>query len=128
MRQPRPHTIEISGTFYSFQRPASFQKWSEETPEHFLFRIKGACFITHVKMLHDVREPLANFFASDVLAQREKLGPAATATACSSGGRNAFDVGDAVAMFSFTLITMRKPTPHLMRSASLLSSPDGALE
>lgn len=81
-----------------------------------------------MKKLRDVREPLANFFASGVLALREKLGPAATATARWSRGRNAFDVGDAVAMFSFTLIMMPKSTPHLMSSASLLSSPDGVLQ
>lgn len=32
--------IEINGTFYSLQRPSSFQKWYEEAPEHFLFSIR----------------------------------------------------------------------------------------
>ena len=69
------NTIEINGTFYSLQRPSSFQKWYAETPEDFLFAVKGARFITHRKKLRDVREPLANFFASGLLALREKLGP-----------------------------------------------------
>ncbi|HEY1581758.1 MAG TPA: DUF72 domain-containing protein [Chthoniobacterales bacterium] len=69
------NTIEINGTFYSLQRPGSFQKWYEETPFDFLFAIKGPRFITHLKKLRDVRAPLANFFASGLLALREKLGP-----------------------------------------------------
>ena len=69
------NTIEINGTFYSLQRPGSFQKWYAETPDDFLFALKGARFITHMKKLREVRVPLANFFASGLLALREKLGP-----------------------------------------------------
>lgn len=69
------NTIEINGTFYSLQRPSSFQKWYNGTPDDFLFSVKGARFITHMKKLRDVEAPLANFFASGVLALREKLGP-----------------------------------------------------
>src|SRR5436190_24317838 len=53
------NTIEINGTFYSLQRPSSFQKWYRETPDDFIFALKGARFITHMKKLRDVREPLA---------------------------------------------------------------------
>ena len=69
------NTIEINGTFYSLQRPGSFQKWYDETPPDFLFSVKGARFITHMKKLRDVEAPLGNFFASGLLALREKLGP-----------------------------------------------------
>ena len=69
------NTIEINGTFYSLQRPSSFQKWYQETPADFLFALKGARFITHMKKLREVRVPLANFFASGPLRLREKLGP-----------------------------------------------------
>ncbi|MGH7939225.1 MAG: DUF72 domain-containing protein, partial [Chthoniobacterales bacterium] len=69
------NTIEINGTFYSLQRPSSFQKWYAETPDDFLFSVKGARFITHMKKLHNVETQLANFFASGVLCLREKLGP-----------------------------------------------------
>src|SRR2546423_12410245 len=68
-------TIEINGTFYSLQRPSSFQKWYAETPNDFVFTVKGARFITHMKKLREVEVPLANFFASGVLCLREKLGP-----------------------------------------------------
>jgi uncharacterized protein YecE (DUF72 family) len=68
-------TIEINGSFYSLQRPDSFRRWHDETPDDFVFAVKGARFITHMKRLNDVEIPLANFFASGVLALRRKLGP-----------------------------------------------------
>src|SRR5437588_3107894 len=69
------NSIEINGSFYSLQRPSSYQRWYLETPAGFLFSVKGARFITHIKKLRDVETPLANFFASGVLALKEKLGP-----------------------------------------------------
>lgn len=68
-------SIEINGTFYSLQRPSSYQAWFEATPEDFCFSVKGPRFITHLKRLKDVRIPLANFFASGVLCLGDKLGP-----------------------------------------------------
>lgn len=68
-------TIEINGTFYSLQRPESFERWYNDTPPGFVFSIKGARYITHIKRLHDVDNPLANFFASGIFNLREKLGP-----------------------------------------------------
>jgi Uncharacterized conserved protein len=71
----RLNSVEINGTFYSLQRPSSFAHWYEQTPAGFTFAVKGARFITHMKKLADVATPLANFFASGVLALRDKLGP-----------------------------------------------------
>jgi uncharacterized protein YecE (DUF72 family) len=68
-------SIEINGSFYALQRPESFRTWAEQTPERFVFSVKGGRFITHMKKLRDVETPLANFFASGVLALGEKLGP-----------------------------------------------------
>jgi uncharacterized protein YecE (DUF72 family) len=68
-------TIEINGTFYSLQKPASFVKWREETPEDFVFSVKATQFITHKRRLSEVETPLANFFASGLLALGLKLGP-----------------------------------------------------
>lgn len=68
-------SIEINGSFYSLQRPSSYQRWHDETPDDFLFAVKGGRFITHLKRLRDVEAPLANFFASGVLALGTKLGP-----------------------------------------------------
>jgi uncharacterized protein YecE (DUF72 family) len=69
------NSIEINGTFYSLQRPSSFQAWYDATPPNFVFAVKGSRFITHMKKLKDVDTALANFFASGLLNLREKLGP-----------------------------------------------------
>jgi uncharacterized protein YecE (DUF72 family) len=69
------NSIEINGSFYSLQRPESYRAWVTETPDDFLFAVKGGRFITHLKQLRDVETPLANFFASGVLALGPKLGP-----------------------------------------------------
>ena len=69
------NSIEINGSFYALQRPESYQGWAAQTPEDFVFAVKGSRFITHLKKLRDVHTPLANFFASGVLALGPKLGP-----------------------------------------------------
>jgi uncharacterized protein YecE (DUF72 family) len=66
-------SIEINGSFYSLQ--SSWPSWRAETPEGFLFSVKGPRFVTHMKQLNDVRVPVANFLASGVLALGPKLGP-----------------------------------------------------
>lgn len=71
----RMASIEINGSFYALQRPESWQSWREQTPDDFVFSVKGGRFITHLKKLRDVETPLANFFASGVLALGDKLGP-----------------------------------------------------
>lgn len=68
-------TIEINGSFYSLQYPQSYRRWHEDTPEDFVFAVKGPRFITHMKKLNDVEIPLANFFASGVFNLERKLGP-----------------------------------------------------
>jgi uncharacterized protein YecE (DUF72 family) len=68
-------TIEINGSFYSLQRPASYAQWYAQTPDGFLFSLKGGRYITHMLRLRGIAEPLANFFASGVFNLREKLGP-----------------------------------------------------
>nr|WP_250549806.1 DUF72 domain-containing protein [Pseudonocardia sp. H11422] len=68
-------TIEINGSFYSLQRPENYQAWAAQTPEDFVFAVKGGRFITHMKQLRGVEVPLANFLASGVLALGPKLGP-----------------------------------------------------
>ncbi|WP_323139826.1 DUF72 domain-containing protein [Massilia phyllosphaerae] len=68
-------TIEINGSFYSLQRPASYAAWYAATPPGFVFAVKGNRFITHMLKLRGIDTPLANVLASGVLALREKLGP-----------------------------------------------------
>ena len=71
----RLSSIEINGSFYSLQTPESYARWHAQTPAHFVFSVKGGRYITHLLRLREPRTALANFFASGVLALREKLGP-----------------------------------------------------
>ena len=68
-------SIEINGSFYSLQRPSSYARWRAETPDDFVFAVKGGRYITHLKKLVDVDTALANFCASGLLALGPKLGP-----------------------------------------------------
>ncbi|NYZ63630.1 DUF72 domain-containing protein [Luteimonas deserti] len=71
----RVRTLEINGSFYSLQSPASWRTWRDAVPDGFVFAIKGPRFLTHTKRLRDVAAPMANFFASGVLALDDRLGP-----------------------------------------------------
>lgn len=68
-------TVELNGSFYSLQRPPYYERWRDGVPDGFTFAVKGGRFVTHMKRLRDVRVPLANFFASGVLALGDRLGP-----------------------------------------------------
>lgn len=68
-------SIEINGTFYGLQRPEAFAKWKEETPDDFIFAVKGSRYITHMRRLKEIETPLANFMASGPLRLGRKLGP-----------------------------------------------------
>ncbi|MFD4181773.1 DUF72 domain-containing protein [Rhodococcus sp. NPDC058514] len=71
----RMTSIEINGSFYALKTPDSFARWRDETPDDFVFAVKGGRYITHMKRLRDVGTALANFFASGPLALHAKLGP-----------------------------------------------------
>jgi uncharacterized protein YecE (DUF72 family) len=68
-------TIELNGSFYSLQRPEFYAEWRDETPDDFVFAVKGSRYITHVRRLKDVELPLANLLASGLFELRDKLGP-----------------------------------------------------
>src|SRR6267154_1379693 len=68
-------SIEINGTFYGSQKPASFRRWHEETPDDFVFSLKGPRFVTHRRALGEAGDSLKRFFDSGILELREKLGP-----------------------------------------------------
>lgn len=69
------NSIELNGTFYSLKSPAVFRKWVDETPADFTFAVKGSRFITHNLKLNRAIPPLANFYASGILALGKKTGP-----------------------------------------------------
>ena len=68
-------TIEINGTFYGSQKPASFRKWHDETPDDFVFAVKGPRFATNRRVLAEAGSSIDRFFATGVLELRDKLGP-----------------------------------------------------
>ncbi|KZD08354.1 DUF72 domain-containing protein [Oceanibaculum pacificum] len=68
-------SIEINGTFYGLQKPDSFARWRDETPEGFVFAVKASRYITHTRRLREIETPLANFLASGLLRLGSKLGP-----------------------------------------------------
>lgn len=69
------NTIELNGSFYSLQKPASYKKWYADTPDGFVFAVKGPRYISHIRRLKNSEAPLGNFFASGLLHLKEKLGP-----------------------------------------------------
>jgi uncharacterized protein YecE (DUF72 family) len=68
-------TIEINGSFYSLQSPESYAQWAVDTPDDFVFAVKGPKYITHLRRLKDVETPLANFLANGLFELGPKLGP-----------------------------------------------------
>lgn len=69
------NSIEINGSFYALQTPQRYCTWRDQTPEGFVFSVKAPRYITHVRRLKEIEEPLANFFASGPLLLGDKLGP-----------------------------------------------------
>ena len=68
-------SIEINGTFYRSQGPKSFAKWRDETPEDFVFAVKGHRAVVNKKILAEAGEALDWFYASGILELGDKLGP-----------------------------------------------------
>jgi uncharacterized protein YecE (DUF72 family) len=68
-------SIEINGTYYGSQKPESFARWREETPQDFVFSVKGPRFATNRKSLASGGESVERFLASGVMELKDKLGP-----------------------------------------------------
>ncbi|MDB5414574.1 MAG: hypothetical protein JWR10_2909 [Rubritepida sp.] len=68
-------SIEINGTFYGSQKPTSFQKWHDETPDDFVFSLKGPRFTTNRRVLSEAGESVERFLNSGITELKDKLGP-----------------------------------------------------
>jgi uncharacterized protein YecE (DUF72 family) len=68
-------SIEINSTFYSTQSPASFKKWRDQTPDGFVFSVKGHRVVANTAKLADSGERIDWFLNSGVLELGDKLGP-----------------------------------------------------
>jgi uncharacterized protein YecE (DUF72 family) len=67
--------IEINGTYYRTQSPASFAKWAAETPDGFVFTVKALRYCTNRKVLAEAGESVAKFLGSGLSELGDKLGP-----------------------------------------------------
>lgn len=68
-------TIEVNGTYYGSQKPATFESWHDETPEDFVFALKAPRFATNRKVLGTAGESIRRFFDSGLARLGRKLGP-----------------------------------------------------
>ena len=68
-------SIEINGTFYRTQSPASYRKWAAEVPDGFVFSVKGPRFVVQRRELAESGDSIRHFFGSGVLELGDRLGP-----------------------------------------------------
>ncbi|MBN9455766.1 MAG: DUF72 domain-containing protein [Bosea sp.] len=68
-------SIEINGTYYGSQKPESFARWREETPDDFVFALKGSRFCTNRRVLAEAGPSVEKFLTSGLTELRHKLGP-----------------------------------------------------
>jgi len=68
-------SIEINSTFYGLQKPATFQKWHDETPDGFVFSVKAPRFVTNRKLLASSASSIERFLSSGLSKLGSKLGP-----------------------------------------------------
>ena len=67
--------IEINSTYYSSQRPATFKRWADETPDGFVFSVKASRFATNRRVLSEAGESVTRFVGSGITEMGDKLGP-----------------------------------------------------
>ena len=68
-------SIEINGTYYGSQKPASYRKWASEVPDGFVFSLKGPRFATNRRVLAEAGDSIQRFYDSGVLELGDHLGP-----------------------------------------------------
>jgi len=68
-------SIEVNGTFYRSQTPATFRKWASEVPENFVFALKGPRFTVNRRVLKDAGDSIKRFLDSGVTELGDHLGP-----------------------------------------------------
>lgn len=67
-------TVELNNPFYRLPEPETFDHWRDAVPEGFVFSVKTSRYITHIRRLRDVAEPLA-LFLDRASRLGSKLGP-----------------------------------------------------
>ena len=64
--------VELNVTFYRLVKKKTFQNWRQETPGDFHFVAKGSRFITHIKKIRDINQPLG-LFLDNASGLKDKL-------------------------------------------------------
>ena len=67
--------IEINGTFYGAQKPATYAKWRAETPDGFVFSLKAPGHITGRRTLADAGNSVDDFVFGGLAELGDRLGP-----------------------------------------------------
>ncbi|MDR3513159.1 MAG: DUF72 domain-containing protein [Caulobacteraceae bacterium] len=67
--------IEINATYYGSQKPESYRRWAAETPDGFVFTLKGSRFTTNRRVLAEAGESIGRFFDQGLTELGDKLGP-----------------------------------------------------
>ena len=68
-------SIEVNGTFYRTQTPATYRKWAAEVPDGFVFSLKGPRFATNRRILAEAGDSITRFLESGVTELGSRLGP-----------------------------------------------------
>ena len=89
-------TIEINGTYYRTQSPASFAKWHDATPDDFVFSLKASRYATNRRVLAEAGESIERFVGSGIAQLGAKLGPIVWQLAPTKR----FDADDLAAFFT----------------------------
>jgi uncharacterized protein YecE (DUF72 family) len=67
--------IEINGTFYRTQTPATFRKWTADVPDGFMFSLKGPRYAVNRRVLAEAGDSIKRFLDSGVTELGGRLGP-----------------------------------------------------
>jgi uncharacterized protein YecE (DUF72 family) len=67
--------VEINATYYGSQKPESYRRWASETPDGFIFTLKGSRFTTNRRVLAEAGESIGRFFDQGLTELGDKLGP-----------------------------------------------------
>jgi len=67
--------IEINGTFYRTQTPATFCKWASDVPDGFMFSVKGPRYAVNRRVLAEAGDSIKRFLDSGVTELGPHLGP-----------------------------------------------------
>jgi uncharacterized protein YecE (DUF72 family) len=67
--------IEVNGTYYGSQKPATFAAWAKAAPEGFVFSLKASRFCTNRKVLAEGGASVEKFLTQGIVELGDRLGP-----------------------------------------------------